>query len=166
MAHCLSASAASVWERCDGRLSHAEIAQQLGLEPAAVQRAVDELRGCGLLEDGPVLGLGYSRREATVRFAKVGGAAFAAPLIYSVGIGSAAAAASVCTPNNGAASAACTAGGVGTKGTDSKCCSSTCYNKGGTGKICVPAGCGVGLLGCLLNSNCCSGSCVLLICVN
>lgn len=91
-AHCLSRDAASVWERCDGRRSEAEIAEQLELAPATVERAVEALGECGLLDQGPAAGRGYSRREATLRLAKAGGAAFAAPLIYSAAVASVAAA--------------------------------------------------------------------------
>ena len=66
-----------------------------------VERALGELRGCGLLEGSTSEAPGYSRREATVRLAKIGGAAFAAPLIYSVAVGPAMAAASA-APNQGA----------------------------------------------------------------
>lgn len=96
-AHCLSRDAALVWERCDGRLSPAGIARRLDLEPDSVERAVDALSECGLLDEPPVTVTGehaYSRREATVRLAKAGGTAFAAPLIFSAVVGSVAAAAS------------------------------------------------------------------------
>jgi hypothetical protein len=96
-AHCLSADAASVWELCDGHLSEAEIAQRLEILPEEVQRAIDALSERGLLEEAPVTApqvRAYSRRQATVRLAKAGGAAFAAPLIYSAVVGSVAAAAS------------------------------------------------------------------------
>ena len=108
-AHSLSAVAAQVWEHCDGELTPAEIADAVGLAPELVERAVRELRECELLEPPS----GYSRREATIRFAKIGGVAFAAPLIYSVAIGPATAAAS------------CTAAG-GTCSTGATCCTGTC----------------------------------------
>jgi len=96
-AHCLSRDAASVWELCDGHLSEAEIAKRLGLAPEAVQRAADALSESGLLDEGPIKvdhTRAYSRREATAKLAKAGGAAFAAPLIYSAVIRPATAAAS------------------------------------------------------------------------
>ena len=53
---------------------------------------------CGRLVDeavystpDPVAAPGYSRREAAIRLARIGGAALAAPLVYSVDVGSAAA---------------------------------------------------------------------------
>jgi hypothetical protein len=159
--HCLSATAAAVWERCDGRLSPGEIAGTLSLEPAVVERAVDELRGCGLMDDGPALEGGYSRREAAVKFARVGGAALMAPLIYSVAIPQAAAAASACIAT-GSAETLCTAAS-GSTATDARCCSGQCYD-GSPGKICVSATCTQLNNICLLNSNCCSNKCTLGFC--
>lgn len=83
-AHCLAPGAASVWERCDGLASPAEIAQALGVPAATVDQALTELRDCGLLDEPPALPDAYSRRQAVARIAKVGGVAFTAPLIYSV----------------------------------------------------------------------------------
>jgi hypothetical protein len=93
VAHCLSADAAGVWEHCDGRRSPEQISEELGLELAVVERALRELRACSLLDEVHDGG-GFSRREATLRIVKVGGAALTAPLIYSVAVPSAAAAAS------------------------------------------------------------------------
>jgi hypothetical protein len=90
VAHCLSPEVAAVWESCDGRRSLAEIAQRAELAPAAVERAVDALRERGLVENSSDSQRGYSRREVAARFAKVGAAAFAAPLIYSAAVGPAA----------------------------------------------------------------------------
>jgi DNA-binding Lrp family transcriptional regulator len=88
MAHCLSPDVALVWDRCDGRMSQAEISRRLGLAPSIVERAVEELQGSGLLVEQ----VGYSRREAAKRFAAVGGAALAAPaLMYSMPVPAAAA---------------------------------------------------------------------------
>ncbi len=52
-AHCLSSEAALVWEQCDGRASQGELAEQLALSAAAVERAVDALSECDLLDEGP-----------------------------------------------------------------------------------------------------------------
>ena len=93
-AHCLTPDVASVWELCDGHLSVGEIAQRLALTREAVQRSVDALDACLLLDPGPVGPPAYSRRQAAVRLASAGAAAFAAPLIYSAAVGSNAAAAS------------------------------------------------------------------------
>jgi hypothetical protein len=93
-AHSLSAAVANVWEVCDGQHSADEIARQLSLEPAMVARALEQLSECALLDDGSAIVPGISRREAAKKFAKIGGVAFTAPLIYSVAIPAAAAAAS------------------------------------------------------------------------
>lgn len=88
-AHSLSPTAASVWDHCDGRSSQADIAVRLELPLELVEESVDELRAADLLATN-----GITRRQAGRRFAAVGGAAVAAPLLYSVAIPSAAAAAS------------------------------------------------------------------------
>jgi hypothetical protein len=79
-AHCLSREATMVWRVCDGTTPTAELATALSLTPETVERAIAELDACDLLEASP----GVTRREATIRMAKVGGAAAAAPLIYSI----------------------------------------------------------------------------------
>jgi hypothetical protein len=81
-AHCLSPAAAQVWRACDGKTSCEQLAAQLELDAGTVRRALDELEACGLL-DG-IVNHGVTRRQAATRFAKVGAAAAAAPLIYSV----------------------------------------------------------------------------------
>jgi hypothetical protein len=81
-AHCLSRDAAMVWRVLDGTTRVPEIAKALGLETDVVSRAIEELDACGLLDAGPASGI--TRREATIRMAKVGGAAAAAPLVYSI----------------------------------------------------------------------------------
>jgi DNA-binding transcriptional ArsR family regulator len=81
-AHCLSREAAMVWRVCDGQTLPAGLASALELDPEAVSAALDQLESAGLLETGPVAGV--TRREATMRMAKVGGAAAAAPMIYSI----------------------------------------------------------------------------------
>lgn len=157
-AHCLSGAAALVWDCCDGSLSVDEIGRELGIQSELVAQALSELIRCRLLDEGPVLVRDYSRREAAVKLAKVGGAAFMAPMIYSVVI--AAPASALSCKQNGAPEPACTAAS-GQKRADTNCCSGECYNGSSTGKICVvatcdPAGtlCVLGLLG-----TCCSGSC-------
>jgi hypothetical protein len=91
-AHSLSADTAAVWLCCDGSTSCRQIAGKLGCDIAAVDQAVAALRETGLLDDRPGDRDGISRREAASKLAKVGGAALAAPLIYSVVIPGAAAA--------------------------------------------------------------------------
>lgn len=135
VAHCLSSDAAAVWELCDESLSEAEIATELGLSRETVERAVDSLRECRLLDLEPVPAPGYSRRQAAIRLARIGGAALAGPLVYSVDVGSAAAKAShlaagcmittcgTCTGTSGCS--LCTA--AGTTSTNSICASGRCY---------------------------------------
>jgi hypothetical protein len=81
-AHCLTREAAMVWRVCDGRTRPEELAKALGFELELVNRAIAELSECELFETGPAVGL--TRREATLRMAKIGGVAAAAPLIYSI----------------------------------------------------------------------------------
>ena len=122
-AHCLSSDVASVWELCDGRASQHELAQRLALDPATVERAVNALSESGLLDETPAAAKReYSRREAAARLAKAGGAAFAAPLIYSVAIPSMAAAISP-TPACGSQAPGCTGLTTGTTavGTEVAC---------------------------------------------
>jgi hypothetical protein len=133
-AHCLSADAAAVWERCDGQTPLQNLADACAVDLTVAERAVEELRDRGLLEDAPPLGRGYSRREAATRFAKVGGAALLAPLVYSVAIPSAAVAAVSKTPDQG------TCNGNG------NCISGHCVSG-----IC----CGVILQTCSVTADCC-----------
>jgi hypothetical protein len=81
-AHCLSADAMLVWERCDGRDSVKDIARHVGLEQARVAEAVAQLSMAGLLEEPPRI----SRRALYKRAAKLGAAAVSAPLIYSIAV--------------------------------------------------------------------------------
>jgi hypothetical protein len=86
-AHSLTPVAAKVWRSCDGNTSAPELSTKLGLDADVVARALDELSGCDLLEQPPTLAPvaeGSTRREVTIKAAKVGAAAAAAPLILSV----------------------------------------------------------------------------------
>jgi hypothetical protein len=83
-AHCLGVTAARVWRACDGNTSVEALAATLDLDSDTVARSLDELAACDLLDAGPELGAGWTRRELTVRVAKVGAAAAAVPLIVSV----------------------------------------------------------------------------------
>ena len=135
VAHCLSHDAVLVWEHCDGWLSQAEIAERLGLSPEMVAGAVDSLDECRLLDEGPVAAPGYSRRQAAIRLATIGGAALAAPLVYSVDVGTAAAKAShlaagcpvtACgSCNSTTGCALCNT--AGSTGANSMCASGICY---------------------------------------
>ena len=148
-AHCLSSDVASVWELCDGRASQHELAQRLALDPATVERAVNALSESGLLDETPAAAKReYSRREAAARLAKASGAAFAAPLIYSVAIPSMAAAISP-TPACGSQAPGCTGLTTGTTavGTEVAC------NNLGPGCINTET------CGNFTNSACCHGIC-------
>ena len=81
-AHSLSAAAARVWRRCDGKTDVDRLSSELGLDSETVTRALADLDECGLLDGGPVAGV--TRREATKKMAKVGAAAASAPLVYSI----------------------------------------------------------------------------------
>ena len=96
-AHVLSDDVARVWQRCDGEADVERIAADLALDDERVRSALDELRVCGLLSNVGRDGTGYSRRDAVKKVAKVGAAAAAVPLIYSLAIGPAAAMASPVT---------------------------------------------------------------------
>lgn len=138
-AHALSAEAAAVWESCDGQRTTEEIAHDLGFAISIVERAVEELERCALITNPG----GFSRRELTERAAAAAGAAFAAPMIYSMAVPTAAWAGSSCIGNT---ATGCTATS-GQTGTSSACgCSASnghCYLPPGTGKtpVCAPAGC-------------------------
>ena len=87
--HCLSPTAARVWRRCDGRTPPEGLSAQLGLDQDAVDRALEELAACELLEAAPEptvvpAGNGATRRELASKVVKVGAVAAAAPLIVSV----------------------------------------------------------------------------------
>ena len=99
VAHALAAEAASVWGRCDGTRSPAEIARELGMEGDRVDSAISELGRCGLLEAPSQAPPRFSRREAG---AKLGKAAVLGPLIVSLAIPTPAAAASPTTCPAGA----------------------------------------------------------------
>lgn len=137
MAHCLSADAAAVWKRCDGRLTREEIARQLDLGPAVVKQAVEELDRLGLLDGSPVAFHGYSRREATIKLAKVGGAAFVAPLIYSVGISAPAWAAGSCFGKPTSTNCSAQGGHVATNDADCTCTSTKCCYNSHSGTNCA-----------------------------
>jgi hypothetical protein len=81
-AHCLGASAATVWRACDGEKTVAVLSAETGLDSEIVARALLELRGCSLLDGLPTAGM--TRRDLGFRAAKLGAAAASVPLIVSV----------------------------------------------------------------------------------
>jgi hypothetical protein len=63
-----------------------ELSAKLSLDDDTVERALNELSSCELLEEPTLFPVaeGSTRRDATKKMAKIGAAAFAAPLIISV----------------------------------------------------------------------------------
>ena len=104
-AHSLASAAAKVWRACDGTKDVPALAESLALSVDDVTRALEMLDGVELLENqglqivtnGDGNGNGLTRRELGRRSAKVGAAAAAAPMLYSIVVPSPAAAA---TPTN------------------------------------------------------------------
>lgn len=168
-AHALSADAAAVWESCDGQRTTEEIAQHLGFEIPTVERAVEELERCELITNPS----GFSRRDLTKKAAGVAGAAFAAPMIYSVAVPTAAWAGSSCVGQSiPAGDCSASAPTVGTASGGFCTCSASagaCY-KQTSGTACVASNCGVdnttpamtctaSLDNYQANASCCSGYC-------
>lgn len=83
-AHCLGVPAAKVWRACDGKTPVRALQAALDLDADTVDRALDQLAASDLLDVGPALGTGTTRRELGVRVVKVGAAATAVPLIWSI----------------------------------------------------------------------------------
>jgi hypothetical protein len=82
-AHSLSVPAARVWRACDGERSAKALSAELDLDADTVARALEELDECNLLDNGqPITGM--TRREASLKTAKLGAAAVSAPLVYSI----------------------------------------------------------------------------------
>lgn len=155
-AHYLAGPAAAVWNSCDGQRSERQIAAQLQLKDETVERAIAELVQAGLLEASGQSG--YSRREATIRLARAGGAALAAPLIYSVAVPASAFAAASCV---GKTAPSCTAAKnkSASDATDCPCTSSmVCYHSGQGIVGCVPSGCVVATTPTSFITNCCCSS--------
>ena len=82
-AHCLSPDAASVWRRCDGKTPIEGLTAQVDLSAERVESALSELERCELLEEPPTPA-GHTRRDLTLKVAKISAAAAATPLIISV----------------------------------------------------------------------------------
>jgi hypothetical protein len=82
-AHSLGVVAARVWRACDGETSAQDLSARLDLDADTVTRALEELDECNLLGNGEQRD-GMTRREATLKTAKVGAGIASAPLIYSI----------------------------------------------------------------------------------
>jgi hypothetical protein len=104
-AHSLNAVAAAVWEACDGVRDPEAIAAVAGVTEDDVWRALTQLDERRLLDgDLPrrMSGPEYSRRQAVRRMGLIGAsAAFAAPLVKSIVVPTAAQAQASCVPLNG-----------------------------------------------------------------
>jgi len=82
-AHSLSVAAARVWRACDGETTVEALRGKLDMDSDTVSRALEELEQCSLLDNGrPQEGI--TRREATLRTAKLGAAAAGGSLIYTI----------------------------------------------------------------------------------
>lgn len=131
-AHCLSTTAASVWRASDGRTTVEELSTKLQLDRETVVAALAQLEECELL-DVPQLD-GITRRDATMRLAKVGAAAaVVGPLISSIAAPTPALAASQAACLLLGCTSSCGAGNGGCKSI--QCC---CCNPGaGSNKVCT-----------------------------
>jgi Coenzyme PQQ synthesis protein D (PqqD) len=104
-AHTLNPVAAAVWQACDGARDAKELANAAGVTEDDVWRALSQLEERDLL-DGELprrmSGPEYSRRQAVRRMGLIGAsAAFAAPLVKSIVVPTAAQAGASCVPQNG-----------------------------------------------------------------
>jgi hypothetical protein len=104
-AHSLNRVAAAVWELSDGVRDAKELANAAGVTEDDVWRALSQLEERGLLDgDLPrrMSGPEYSRRQAVRRMGLIGAsAAFAAPLVKSIVVPTAAQAGASCVPAEG-----------------------------------------------------------------
>lgn len=87
-AHALDAGASAVWRACDGRRSPAQIAEHCGLDETVVELTLPRLAACDLLANA------VSRRTMLRRVALTG-AVVGLPLVTSIAVPNAAAAASL-----------------------------------------------------------------------
>jgi hypothetical protein len=104
-AHSLNRVAAAVWELSDGVRDAKELANAAGVTEDDVWRALSQLEERNLL-DGELprrmSGPEYSRRQAVRRMGLIGAsAAFAAPLVKSIVVPTAAEAGASCVPPGG-----------------------------------------------------------------
>ena len=151
VAHCLSEVAAVTWRAGERGETVGQAAEQVlaaGLASSAdeaqtlVDAAFSELREKELLEPPRVKAGGMPRRQALRRIAGAGAVAFAAPMIVSAAIPSAAAASSRCIAGvaPGGTTTKCPTSGVAGDGKPGDCCSGshcafnnycyTCYSSG------------------------------------
>ena len=122
-AHCLNETARAIWNLCDGHSTATEIASKLAKQtggPVAedlVWLALDQLDRDQLLADKLVLPAQVARISRRTAVKRIGSAALALPLVYSITAPTAAQTGS-CLPRG----APCTM--------DSECCSGNCRGNG------------------------------------
>jgi DNA-binding transcriptional ArsR family regulator len=131
-AHCLSSEAAHVWRRCDGTTPVGHLAAAAGLDEQTVQRALEDLTACELLEAPPLVGDGSTRRELGVKLVRAGGVAAMAPLILSVVAPTPAAAVTVGCEAVNACLCNCGSNTFGCKGVSCTCCQLTALPNSGS----------------------------------
>lgn len=119
-AHCLNPFASRLWEACDGRRTMADLRTTGKWSEDEVVRGIDHLGRAGLLKAPP--SMKPTRRHALARLGRVA----AVPVMVSILVPDAAAAAS-CDPNN----APCTTSATCCPGLCCKNSSGTCKAVGG-----------------------------------
>ncbi len=122
--HCLSSAAGKVWRACDGKTSVEQLGSALKLDSGLVDQALGELEGHGLLDGEPASGV--TRREATMRLAKIGAAAAAAPLISSIAAPTPAMAATACGTGTRGCVGSTTAPNLNTCANAAQCSTANC----------------------------------------
>lgn len=89
-AHELNATAAAVWQRCDGKTSLADIAariaahSELPQDEDIVRMALDQLSRAGLLDQATDVGAGVSRRQLIRRLGLAGPAVLLLPAVTTL----------------------------------------------------------------------------------
>jgi Coenzyme PQQ synthesis protein D (PqqD) len=122
-AHCLNETAAAIWNLCDGRSTATEIAAKLAkqtgqpVDEDLVWLALDQLDRDQLLADKLLLPAQMARISRRAAVKRIGAAALAVPLVYSI-TAPTAAQTGTCLPRD----APCTA--------DAQCCSGNCRGNG------------------------------------
>lgn len=82
--HALNATAAAVWQACDGHHTVEQIACETSIDSAVVELALAQLSDLELL-DGPAIATGITRREVVQRLTAAGIAgAIVLPVISSI----------------------------------------------------------------------------------
>ena len=144
-AHCLTATAARVWQACDGRSDLAAMSAQVGLPVELVREAVGELEASELLDQGLELinvgngnGKAITRRELGVRSAKVGTAVATAPLILSITAPTAMAAVTPSFTACAVSSGNSCGNAAGQCGFIAGCCCCCNWVSGGSCHLCAP----------------------------